>query len=69
MWGTYTPCPYIIIMVDVGAMATTVSPTFPSKVGVGRVTAKGLSAGQSGCVSHVLAGYSQAVDRFLYSLD
>ena len=43
---------------------------FPlTKVGVGRVTTKGLSAGQSGSVSRVLAGYSQAVDRGLYSLD
>ena len=45
------------------------SPFPLTKVGVGRVTTKGLSAGQSGCVSHVLAGYSQAVDRVLYSLD
>ena len=45
------------------------SPFPLTKVGVGRVTTKGLSAGQSGCVSHVLAGYSQAVDRGLYSLD
>ena len=45
------------------------SPFPLTKVGVGRVTTKGVSAGQSGCVSHVLAGYSQAVDTVLYSLD
>ena len=71
VWGTL-PIPMVWVLwqlVEGSCMLYILSPFPLTKVGVGRVTTKGLSAGQSGCVSHVLAGYSQAVDTVLYSLD